>query len=448
MFERSAIKWLLEWKEKSTRKPLIIRGARQVGKTSLVKEFGKSFDLFIALNLDRAEDLSLFEQDVSVQTLFDSILFLQNKKRPQGSVLLFIDEIQNSENAIKLLRYFYEDMPEIHVIAAGSLLETLLKVQVSFPVGRVEYMALRPCSFYEFLGALGESQLQEVLENIAVNELIHSRMLLLFNRYVLVGGMPQVVAQYANTHDLVSLNPIYQTLLAGYRDDVEKYEKSAAMRNVIRYIITNGFGLAGQRISFENFASSNYKSREVGDALRTLQKALLLDLVYPTVETKPPLLPDHKKKPKLFWLDTGLMNFAAGIQREVFEKEDINDAWRGFAAEHIAAQELWAASFDYIHQRRFWAREAKSSQAEVDFLYSDFEHGVVPIEVKSGHNSKLKSLHLFMENSPASIAIRFWAKPASSDCIKLPSGKEFRLLNLPYYYAGFIGKYLSKLKGT
>ena len=177
MFKRNALDWLNEWKHKEGRKPLVIRGARQVGKTSLVKEFGKQFDAFVSFNLEVADDLALFQKEVPVIELYDAMLAVRRQVKSSGSTLLFIDEIQNSPVAIKMLRYFYEDMPEIHVIAAGSLLETMLNRQISFPVGRVEYMALRPCTFAEFLGALGEDTLLEMVRKIAVPEILHSKIL-------------------------------------------------------------------------------------------------------------------------------------------------------------------------------------------------------------------------------------------------------------------------------
>lgn len=443
MFKRRALDWLNSWKDKSGRKPLIIRGARQVGKTSLVNEFGKQFDLYISLNLELSEDLALFQREIDVEELFESILAIKNKAKSKGLTLLFIDEIQNSPLAIKMLRYFYEKMPHIHVIAAGSLLETMINREVSFPVGRVEYMALRPCSFYEFLGAIGETTMQERLQNVSVGELLHSKMISLFNKYVLVGGMPQAVAEYAENSDIVAIEGVYQSLLAGYADDVEKYKSGESSRNVLRFIISKGWNYASERITFERFANSNYKSREVGEAFRTLQKTMLLELSYPTTETKLPIVADMRKKPKLLWLDTGLLNYAAGIQSELFGKEDINDAWRGKIAEHIVGQEILSASNKFLQERSFWVREARNAQAEVDYLYNSRHYGLIPIEVKSGSNAHLKSLQLFMQESSCTFAIRFWGKSFSIDEVNLASGKRYRLFNVPYYYAGHIEQLLT-----
>ena len=154
MFERNALKWLREWKQREDRKPLVVRGARQVGKTSLIQQFSKDFDIYLSFNLENPDDARLFSKEIPVKELFQ-LMLLERHKPQKGTILVFIDEIQNSAYAIKMLRYFYEELPEIYVIAAGSLLETMLNKHISFPVGRVEYMALRPCSFCEFLGAIG-----------------------------------------------------------------------------------------------------------------------------------------------------------------------------------------------------------------------------------------------------------------------------------------------------
>jgi len=443
MFQRNAMLLLHDWKAKANRKPLIIRGARQVGKTTLINEFAKGFDTYLHLNLEKTADKELFDKNDSVEDVLTSIYLLQNKPKNNGSVLLFIDEIQNSARAVALLRYFYEELPQIYVIAAGSLLESLIDRQISFPVGRVEYLALRPCSFSEFLGAVGETELKNALETISLPASVHGKTMRLFNEFVLVGGMPEAVAFYAQTKDLVSLNGIYETLLTGYRDDSEKYAQNSSAEHVIRHILTYGWQYAGQRIKFEKFANSNYKSREMGEAIRTLEKALLLELSYPTTSALPPIQPDLKKSPKLLWLDTGLVNYSAGLQKELFGIKDISESWKGKIAEHIVGQEIASLSTKVSEKRYFWVREAKNSQAEIDFIFQ-YEGQVIPIEVKSGNCSTLKSLHLFMDSSKQAVAIRFWNNPVSNDLITLPSGKKYTLYNLPFYYACQLEAFLKR----
>jgi len=443
MFYRDIISKLEEWSERSSRKPLVVRGARQVGKTSTISLFGKQFDCFLSLNLEKEEERDVFERGTSPEEILTAIYLLKGKTKRQGKVLLFIDEIQNSPKAVAMLRYFYEEMPELRVIAAGSLLETLIETHISFPVGRVEYMALRPCSFFEFLQAIGETEIKEALKNVALPPPLHDRVMKLFNEYVFVGGMPEAVATYAKNKDLIAIRQVYETLLNGYVDDTEKYAKNDTDKKVLRHILRYGWLQAGQRIKFERFANSNYKSREIGDAMRTLEKVHVLELVYPTSLTTIPILPQLQKSPKLLWLDTGLVNYVADLQLELLGSKDISETWKGRIAEHIVGQELLAMSNLVSYRRNFWVREAKNSQAEIDFIYS-YKGKVIPIEVKSGDNSKLKSLHLFMEESPNNIAVRFWNNPPSKDVITLPSGKQDTLYNLPFYYAGNIDRVLQE----
>jgi len=443
MFERRIILSLREWANSSRRKPLVLRGARQVGKTTIVEEFAKEFDTFLSLNLEKKADKAVFEANDAPEDVLTAIYLLKNKERKAGRTLLFIDEVQNSKKAIALLRYFYEELPELFVIAAGSLLETLIDVQVSFPVGRVEYLALRPCSFSEFLGAIGENQIKDKLLLAELPEAIHNRVMKLFNEFVLIGGMPEIVASYAENHDIVALRKIYDTLLSGYRDDIEKYASNKTERNVLRHILKNGWRSAGQRIKFECFGESNYKSREVGEAFRTLEKAMVLELCYPTVVTDLPLSPDLKKSPKLLWLDTGIVNYVAKNQLELFGTQDISEHWKGKIAEHIVGQEILSHNDSVLAQRNFWVRNAKNSQAEIDFIIQT-DRQLVPVEVKSGHNSKIKSIHLFMDNTKNDFAIRFWNNPMQKDIVELPSGKKYTLLNLPFYYAEVICNILRK----
>ena len=443
MIERLIIKELRLWKERENRKPLILRGARQVGKTTLVNEFSKEYGVFLKLNLEIADDRNLFERYDKIEELLQAIYVYNHQIVEELTTLLFIDEIQNSPKAVAMLRYFNEGANQIHVIAAGSLLESLLNTQrISFPVGRVEYMAMRPCNFLEFLNGLGEKFDADLIQTIQVNA-VHERVMHLFNSYTLVGGMPAAVVQYALNRDILSVATIYESLLESYREDAEKYALNDTSEKVIRHILKTGWGSAAETISFEKFGGSNYRSREMGTAFRILEKALLVELVYPTSETKLPILVDYRKKPKIIWLDTGLVNYVAKIQQEVFSAPNIQDVWRGRIAEHIVAQELLTLDTRISVTRNYWRRNKEGSEAEVDFIYP-YKGKVIPIEIKSGHNARLRSLHTFMEHAPHNIAIRVWSQQLSLDIVKTPQGKEFKLINLPFYYIGVLEKVLEK----
>jgi predicted AAA+ superfamily ATPase len=443
MIERLIINDLRTWRLRENRKPLILRGARQVGKTTVVNEFAKEYAVFLKLNLEKEADKHLFERYDNVSELLIAIHLFNGKKVENQPTLLFIDEIQNSPKAVAMLRYFYEEANYIHVIAAGSLLESLLNTQhISFPVGRVEYLAMRPCSFLEFLSGIGETFDTELITSLQVDP-VHERVMRHFNNYALVGGMPAAIVQYAEHRDILSVATIYQSLLESYKDDAEKYAPNDTATNVIRHILEIGWAYAGETVSFEKFGGSNFKSREMGIAFRTIEKALLLELVYPTSETKLPILPDYRKKPKLIWFDTGLVNFASNIQQEVFSVQNIQDAWRGKIAEHIVAQELLTLNNSVSAKRSYWRRNKEGSDAEVDFMVV-FDGKLIPVEVKSGNNAHLRSLHLFMDQTPHSTAIRVWSQALSVDVVKTPAGKEFKLINMPFYYLGVMEKVLRK----
>ena len=305
MFKRKILKKLEAWKKSNLRKPLILRGARQVGKTTIVNEFGLQYDNYLYFNMEKSENVKLFEMEIPLDDLVTTLFASVGKTQKPGQTLIFIDEIQNSPKTIALLRYFYEQRPDLHVIAAGSLLENLIDVKVSFPVGRVQYLALRPCSFYEFLGATGKNNLLAVLNgNPEISTAFHDQLMHWFNLYAIIGGMPEAVKIFAETRDIVALNDVYETLVQAYKDDAEKYVIGNKLTDTVRFILSYGWAFAGETITLGNFANSGYKSREVGEAFRLLEKAMLLEMVYPVSSTSMPIIPETRRKPKLIWFDT------------------------------------------------------------------------------------------------------------------------------------------------
>jgi len=443
MFERQIMTHLREWKNKKNRKPLVLRGARQVGKTTIVNAFGEEFDNYLYFNLDEDGDKALLERDLPLDDLIDSCFARLGLKKKAGSTLLFIDEIQNSPKTISKLRYFKEKRPDIHVISAGSLLENVVDVKKSFPVGRVSYMAVHPCSFYEFLTALGKDNLRYFIDRPEQSETVHNELMSLFDQYTIVGGMPEAVQAYADTRDVLAIEDVYESLVQGYKDDVEKYVDSGKLADVVRFLISAAWTKAGQSVTLGGFAGSDYRSREVGEAFRLLQKAMLLELVYPTTAVTVPALGEKKRKPKLIMLDVGLTNYQAGVRRELIGASDILDVWRGYLAEQVVAQELLALNDKVSQQRQFWVKD--KTAAEVDFVLT-FDSHLYPIEVKNGRNSHLRSLHSFIDQSPVDIGIRVWSGPYSVDEVKTTFGKKtFRLVNLPFYMVGNIEKVIASL---
>ncbi|MDR0566999.1 MAG: AAA family ATPase [Prevotellaceae bacterium] len=441
MFKRDIIQKFTTWQQSVGRKPLVLRGARQTGKTTVVRQLAGHFSQYIYLNLETEEDKTLFLKHSSIHDLVKAIFFVKGKEMGILPTLIFIDEIQEAPKALSQLRYFYEEYPQYHVIAAGSLLESLFNNRITFPVGRVEYMVLYPCSFREYLEAMDEKQALQQYDSACFAPHAHDKLLRLFHDYTVIGGMPEVVQRYVDARDFTALKPVYNSLLFSYLDDVEKYSSGQAQTQCMRHAIRSSFYEAATRIKFQGFGGSSYPSREMGEALRTLEKAFVIRLIYPTTQTSHPFLPDIKKSPKLHVLDTGMLNCFSGIQMQVFGTTDLSAIYRGRIVEHIVGQELAANQSDMLHPLRFWVREKKESTAEVDYLFP--YHGrMVPVEVKSGKTGMLRSLHQYMEQSDEAVAIRLYAGENRIDRLSTLAGKPYLLHSVPYYLAGNLEKYL------
>jgi len=444
LFERDITKKLVSWSKREERKPLILRGARQVGKTTAVHMFAKQFKQYIYLNLELKEEKEIFDQEYSIDELVNAIFFFKNQIKNNQRTLIFIDEIQASPVAVKYLRFFYEAYPDIYIIAAGSLLETLIDTHISFPVGRVEYLVMKPLNFREFLNAIGEQAALKILDTIPVPDFAHDKLLKLFYTYTLIGGMPEVIQKYSIKNDIIALNIIFDSLLVSYMDDIEKYARNQTMTEVIRHAVSNIFYEAGTRIKFQGFGNSNYKSREMGEAIKMLEKAMLISLLYPCSSVVPPLQANIKKSPKLQVLDTGMLNYFTGLQNNLFGTKELDSFYKGRIAEHITGQEILSCESSPLFKLHFWAREKKQASAEIDFLIR-FENLIIPVEVKSGSAGRLRSLHQFIDRAPHNIAVRVYSGMLGINHLKTIKGKPFSLLNLPFYLTGNIGKYIKWL---
>ena len=444
MFKRDILRELKKWAEKPNRKPLVLRGARQVGKTTAIGLFSKDFDQYINLNLEKATDRGIFEREYPFSDLLTSLFIFAGKKRAGGRTLIFIDEIQNSPKAVALLRYFYEEANDLYVITAGSLLESIIDKRISFPVGRVEYMLMRPCSFREFLFATGNSQLVEMLEKPDVPVFLHWQLLSWFKKYTTIGGMPEVVNLYAQKADITALDAVYSSLIQSYSDDVDKYAASSAQVHYLQHVIANIFREGGTKVTFGKFGNSDYRSREMREAFRMVEKTMLIKLIYPCTSAKIPIKPNLGRKPRLHVVDTGLINHSLKIMGNLVFNEDINETYMGIIAEHIVGQELLAKDFSISNDLYFWTREKADSSAEVDYILP-YKGKLIPIEVKSGSIGKLRSLHQFMEIANHNIAVRVYQGEYLVQKARTISGREFTLLNLPFYLVHRIGEELDKI---
>ena len=364
--KRNSFARLLAWKNDKLRKPLLLRGARQVGKTTIIREFSKEFDNYIELNLEKESDLQLFNTD-DINVIINSAFLLKRKIANNKSTLLFIDEIQESPKAIQLLRYFYEERPDIYVVAAGSLLEFALRKTPNFPVGRIDYLYLHPLNFIEFLGAIGNSAALEVINTKPIPVFAHTILLNLFHEYLIIGGMPEVVKNYVETKNISQLTKTYKNLWQAYKDDVIKYSSKEMDRRVIYHVLESA-PFESDRIKFEGFGNSNYRSREVGEALRMIDLTKIIQLIYPSTSLMPPIQADLKKRPRLQFLDTGLLNQILSLQGEMLLIHDFSNYHKGKIMQHLVCQEIISIHDEQNFKPHFWVREEKDSNSEVDLF--------------------------------------------------------------------------------
>jgi predicted AAA+ superfamily ATPase len=445
MFERNIVDYLEEWRLKKDRKPLILRGARQVGKTYAVLSFAKRhFEHFVSINLEKAEHYELFKGTNTV-TEFEQIAdIVLGQKIISGKTLVFIDEIQNTPNLIALLRFFYEERPDVHVIAAGSLLEVIIgKGGLSMPVGRVEYAYVYPLTFFEFLGAVGENNLLDFLKKVTVTEVIpesiHQHASKLFREYTLVGGMPGIVALHIEKVSQAEMNGAYASLLTAYAEDIYKYSSSAEVK-YLRHVLERSPYYAGERITYEKFGGSGFGSREMSGAFDVLEKTMIVRQVYATKSVSMPLIGQKKRSKKLLFLDSGLMSFKNAIQSEYIGLGDLSDVYRGKIAEQVVGQNIIACEIHSEQILYYWAKEKPDASAEVDFCVV-YQGKIVGIEVKSGHSAKLKSLVSFARDVADHKLVRIYDGQMKQEFL-LSAGKRYQLISLPFYLINRIANLL------
>ena len=428
--KRLSEEYILKWKDSERRKPLIIRGARQVGKTWLVENIlAKRFDNFVKIDLEKRRDLhQYFENNLDPKIILN-YLELEVGRIIPGETLLFFDEIQACPRAIMALRYFYEELPALHVVAAGSLLEFAFGT-ISFPVGRVQYLHIHPMTFYEYLLAIGRDQMAHYLTKPSdnISDLIHKMIMNELRNYFFIGGMPEAVKAYCASESMVEAFYVQSEILSSYRDDFSKYRPQidtscidAVFLNVAKSV---GEQLKYSRLNDLHSGQMNHKAFDL------LVKAKVIHKISACNPSGLPLggSANHKKF-KSSILDIGLLQRICQIPVDLeFKEENLLSIYRGKLAEQFVAQEMLAKSGSELF---YWARDARGSSAEVDYLAVK-KGKIYPVEVKSGASGSLKSLHMMLEkyqNCPEGIVLY------SGTYKELP---EQKLRFLPLYYASTI----------
>ena len=442
MITRNLYTNLINWKHSSSSLPLILRGARQVGKTTLINEFGQSYEHYLYFNLEKNEDFILFENLNSVNRLIQLLFIARGFQiNADGSTLIFIDEVQEKPEVIETLRYFKEDYAKIDIVVTGSLLEFGLNKISKVPVGRVEFMELYPLNFKEYLEGLGQRATIELLNAVPLENEYLPILYRYFHDFALVGGMPGIAVAYIQEKNITRVRNLYSAIIESYKEDVEKYAANDTSKKIIRHIMDTAPYEMDNRINLNHFGGSGFRTREVKEAMDALSKARLLELIYPTTQTAPPIIPDLKKRPRLHFLDVGLVNYQLGLHQELLRINDLHQSSKGKLVQQIVNQEI--KSTDYLpgNKNAFWVREERGTSSEVDIIYP-YKNMLIPIEVKSGASGTLRSLHEFMDRCPHHFAVRIYGGKLSTDEITTTKGKRYKLLNLPYFLSAWIKDYL------
>lgn len=402
---------LLSWKNAPRRKPLLIRGARQVGKSSAIRKLGETFKHFIEINLEKQPSLkSFFTEDIDVKKTCAKLSATMGIPIIPEETLLFIDEIQVCIPAIMSLRYFKEDYPELHVIAAGSLLEFALEEIPSFAVGRIRSLYMYPFSFDEFLSAQG-LQMQvdfkkQASPQIPITEPIHKQLVDQVKNFLLVGGMPEAVTEWIETHDYLACTHVHNDILDTYRNDFSKYKKKVSP-DLLRQVLRSVAQQVGEKFVF-NQAVEGIRSTQVKEALRLLSLAGLITPVTHTAANGVPLgAEENEKYIKYLFLDIGLMLNLLGIPASnILLASDISLVNDGAIAEVFAGLEL--IKYKNCYQKPdmyYWQHYSKNGNAEIDYLEVR-DTAILPIEVKAGTQGAMQSLYYFMREKHLSKAIR------------------------------------------
>lgn len=392
---------LNKWRNSSIRKPLLLRGARQVGKTHVIRQLGDQFEDFVEINFEKTPDLKkIFEHDLDPFRISRDLSIAVDKKIEPGKTLLFIDEIQEAPKAITALRYFYEEMPQLHVIAAGSLVDFVID-QVGIPVGRIEFLYMYPMSFIEYLVAKNcRSLAVEIINHVpteAINEAIHSKALRLLGEYMAIGGMPAAVNQWIAQEDIELCGRVLTGIKNAYEQDFSKYAK----RHEIKYLdllFKQVPSMICQHFKFSNL-STDFKKRDLEPSLNLLEKAGIINPIVKSTGAGIPLGAQADfNKFKLIMHDIGLNQAVLGLDLKDWFIEPLSAfVNKGNITESFVGQELLAYSnASDKHRLYYWHRDKKGAQAEVDYLIAS-DQRVLPIEVKSGHSGKLQSMRLFLD---------------------------------------------------
>ncbi len=456
--KRCAEQTLKKWLANPYRKPLIIRGARQVGKSTLVRNFAQDNSLnLIEVNLEKHLELDAIFKTFNIQNIIREIEGLTGKTVSAPNSLFFLDEIQATPWALQALRYFYEECPQLPVIAAGSLLEfALSRHNFSMPVGRIEYLYLDPMTFEEFL-LEKDNRLLDYIHNfdlaIPIPQTVHKQLLEKQREFLFIGGMPEAILRYVQTDQLNEATSVHQSIIETYKDDFSKYVRQ---NNLVRLHRAFNYvpSAIGEKVKYSNISRDD-KAREIKVAVDLLTKAGLITPIYHSSCSGIPLHAQADfSKFKLLFLDVGLMNRVCGLDwlalNSMDERKLVNEG--SIAEQFIGQHLLYLNDGQEAPSLHYWIREQKTGNAEVDYVISRGDL-ILPVEVKAGKSGSLKSLLQFALDKHTKIAIRFDLNLPSIQNIshKIQQNQHTEtvnvtLISLPLYLVGQLNKLIDRIR--
>ena len=443
MLKRQAEDRLVTWFNSSRRKPLVLRGARQVGKSTLIESFSRKSGMnLLTVNCEKNRQLDSVFETLDVVRILNEVEATANKGAINSQSLLFLDEIQATPNALPALRYLYEERSDLAVIAAGSLLEfALSEHQFSMPVGRIQYLHMGPLSFREFVQAVEPERiayLDELNPDSSMPEAAHRSLCALQRNYLFTGGMPEAVAVYQATGSLSEVRNVHKEIVETYVDDFAKYARNKDLA-LLQRIFSSIPRLLGQKIKYVNLVDGE-RAAHVRALIELLIKAQVVLPIWHSHCSGIPLGANIDASVfKLAFLDVGLANHLCGVDWQYLANSEnlrlVNEG--GIAEQHVAQQLAWLG--DGKPELTYWHNESRSSNAEVDFTHA-FGMDIYPIEVKAGKSGSLKSLQQFMLKKGSGRAIRFDLNQASRQMMdqraRTKEGSEnisYELISLPLY---------------
>lgn len=449
---RNATEYLLEWSRRESRKPLVIRGARQVGKSYLVRDFAEQNGLtLLELNFDEAPDNAKLFASNSPEEIVALLELEHGDDIDIETTLLFLDEIQSAPEVFASLRYFYEKMPKLKVVAAGSLLEFALEQHsFSMPVGRIEYLHLGPMLFDEFVRATGNSKLVEYIKSYqlttTIPDPIHAKLMKLYTQFMIIGGMPEAVKTFIASGSYTECDRVKSSIIATYKDDFSKYKNRADIVRLQR-IFSSLPRVVGEKITYSKLSRDD-RAKDVEEGLHLFELAKVIFRASHSSANGIPLgAEENHKHQKLLYLDVGLLSSMLGLSVVDFLSDtDTIMINAGSVCEQYVGQHLLYKSEFYSEPTlNYWVREKKGTSAEIDFVVSH-RSSVIPVEVKAGKTGRLRSLHQFIEEKKYPIAVRFNTDIATIvETETINGATPFTLLSLPFYLVTEFDRLVEKL---